>query len=264
MTTISSNRRRKRISPGGIFFIVVLACTLSSAFFFRDILASVLWRVLVPVFSVRDQSANAAGGFFNQFKNAGELAAENARLRAALASSSILVMDRTILSAENTDLKKRLGRTTAESSTLASVVMRPPAVPYDTLTLDIGKDANIQVGNLVSAEGSVYVGKISEVYATASRVVLFSSPGQSYQGMLRGTQPISIAGQGGGSFVGELPVGIEVKAGEPILLPSILPEYVARVSAVVKHEGESFQTVYLQLPVNPSMLRFVHIHKTVQ
>jgi len=261
MTTISNNRRRKRISPGGVFFIFILAAALTGAFFWRDALASVLWRVLVPVFSVRDQGAHAAGSFFNQFANTSELAAEVARLRAALASSSVLVMDRSILYAENIDLKKRLGRITGDNSILAAVVLRPPAVPYDTLTLDIGKNAGVKVGDLVSAEGSVFVGTITQVYDTASRAVLFSSAGQSYLGLLRGTQPISIAGQGGGSFVGELPVGTEVRVGEPVLLPGILPEYMARVTSVLRYEGESFQTIYLQLPVNPTSLRFVHIHR---
>ncbi len=162
--------------------------------------------------------------------------------------------------AENLDLKARLGRTGSHTSTLAAVVLAPPATPYDTLTIDIGRDKNVQVGDLVSAEGSVFIGRISQVYDTASRVLLFSSPGQTYQGLLRGSVAISISGQGAGSFVSEVPSGTEVGVGDPVLLPAITTEYIARVSAVRAPAGVSFEMLYLQLPADPGELRFVHVH----
>lgn len=260
MTTISNNRRRKRISPGSVLFSVFFILLLAAALFWRDQAASLLWRGLAPVFSIRDQGASAAGGFLGVFGSNAALASENARLRAALASSSIAVANRNILIAENTDLRARLGRTSSSTSVIAGVLLAPPAVPYDTLMIDAGKDSGVKEGDLVSAEGSIFIGKIAQAYDTTSRVVLFSAPGQTYQAQLRGTIPISIAGQGAGSFSGELPVGIDAKVGDPVLLPGISPEYVAVVSAVVHHEGESFQTLYLSLPANALSLHFVHVH----
>lgn len=260
MTTISNNRRRKRISPGTFLFSVFFIFLLALAFVWRDQAASLLWRGLVPVFSARDQGASVASGFFGVFGSNAALASENARLRAALASSSVAVSDRNILFAENLDLKSRLGRTQAGTSVIAGVVLAPPAVPYDTLMIDAGKDQGLKEGDFVSAEGSIFIGKISQVYDTASRVVLFSAPGQTYQAQLRGTIPLTMSGQGAGSFSGELPVGIDVRAGDPVLLPGIAPEYAGAVSGVAHHDGESFQTVYISLPANALSLHFVHVH----
>lgn len=260
MTTISSNRRRKRISPGTGLSVIFLAFLLLCGFLWKDAIASIVWRGLLPVFSAREQSARAAEGFFGQFAPGASLASENMRLRAALASSSIAVMDRNLLYAENQDLKARLGRTVASSTVIAAVVLRPPAVPYDTLMLDVGRNRGVRAGDFVSAEGSVFIGKVSEVYDTASRVVLFSAPGQNYQALLRGSMPVSVAGQGGGSLAGELPIGVEVRTGDQVILPSIRTEYAARVTGVLHHEGESFQTIFLSLPVNMLSLRFVHVH----
>lgn len=260
MTTISNNRRRKRLSPAAALIIVILLCCIAAVLLFQNALAGSLWRVLAPVFAGRNVGANAAAGIFGGFGSHVELSAENVRLRAALASSTAAAADRNILYAENLDLKARLGRTTASSSVIAAVLLRPPGVPYDTLVIDAGKNAGIREGNLVSAEGSVFIGKVSQVYDTTSRVILFSAPGQTYQAQLRGSVPLSIAGQGAGSLAGELPTGVPVAVGDPVLLPSISPAYAGRVTAVLHHEGESFQTVFLTLPVNMLSLRFVHVH----
>ncbi len=260
MTTISNNRRRKRLSPVAALIIAILLCGIVAVLLFQNAFAGVLWRALVPVFAARDLGASAAGGILGGFGSNVELSAENARLRAALASSSVTVADRNILFIENLDLKARLGRVVASSSVIAAVLLRPPGVPYDTLVIDMGKNSGIREGSLVSAEGSVYIGKISQVYDTSSRVILFSAPGQTFQGLLRGSVPMSIVGQGAGSFSGELPTGVAVFAGDPVLLPGIGPAYAARVTAVLHHEGESFQTVYFSLPFNMFSLRFVHVH----
>jgi cell shape-determining protein MreC len=261
MTTISNSRRKKRPTLRSILFLGLVIISAGAAFFWRDALASVLWRAAAPLMSAREQGADAAGVFFSQFGSNAELAAENMRLKAELASASILLMDREILRAENADLKLRLGRVGETPPVLAAVLLRPPGVPYDTLVIDAGKAEGIGEGDLVAAGGSVYVGRVAGVYAHSSRVVLFSSPEQTHEVLLRGTIPLTLKGQGGGSITGELPVGTEVAIGDTVLLSGIAPQFAAKVTSVVRREGESFQSVYLTLPVNPFELRFVEVHK---
>jgi cell shape-determining protein MreC len=260
MTTISTNRRRKRISGRTAAFLIVITVILCAGLLWRDAAANLLWRVFSPALSARNAAAAGSSGFFGQFQENGRLASENAQLRAQLASTTARLIDRDYLYAENLHLKEMLGRQVSDPTVLASVILRPPGLPYGMLMLDVGKDSGVREGDLVASEGSAYIGRVSTVYDTAARVTLFSAPGETYQGLLRGEVPVALSGEGGGSMTGEVPAGIDVKPGDPVTLPSIAPQFAAIVSSVVKQEGESFQSVYLTLPVNPLELRYVIVH----
>jgi cell shape-determining protein MreC len=166
---------------------------------------------------------------------------------------------------QNLELKARLGRhASSSSSILAAVIMRPPGTPYDTLMLDAGTALGVEVGDLVSAGGSVYIGRISQAYPTASRVTLFSAPGESHNAVLAARNasssvPFALVGQGGGSMTGEVPAGTSVSAGDSVVFPSLDLEVAGRVAAVDIVPERSFKTVYLELPVNPYALQFVEI-----
>ncbi len=262
MTTISNSRRKKRLSPGVFFLMLFVILLALAAFFFRTPGASVLWSVLSPVLHAREQGAVALGDFFAGFSSGAVLATENRELKEELASTTALLLDRNFLYTENLALKARLGRSENTEVVLATVIMRPPGVPYDTQIIDVGRKSGIKEGDLVAAEGSAYIGRVASVYESTSRVILFSASGQTYQALLRGTIPIALSGQGGGSITGELPVGTDIAVGDFVLLPNISPEFMAQVSAVMQRDGESFQSVYLQLPVNPLELRFVEVHRS--
>lgn len=260
MTTTSNNRKRRKVSLRTAAFLILITVLLCAGLLWRDAAANILWRFLSPALSVRNEAAAGSTGFFGQFKANGALAAENAQLKEALASTSARLIDRDFLYAENQELKRELGRTVKDASVLAAVLLRPPGIPYGTLMLDVGRDNGVRDGDLVSSSGSAYIGRITVAYDTTSRVTLFSAPGQTYQGMLRGTIPVSISGEGGASLTGEVPAGIEVKSGDPVLLSGIMPQFAALVSSVVKPEGQSFQSIYLSLPANPLELRYVFVH----
>ncbi|MES2006710.1 MAG: rod shape-determining protein MreC [Patescibacteria group bacterium] len=260
MTTISNNRKRKKISPKTAAFLIVITIILVLGLLWRNTAADLVWRALSPILSVRNGTSVASTGFWGQFAGSAQLANENAALRQALATSTALASDRNVLFAENQQLKKILGRTVSDTTILGAVLMRPPGIPYGTLMLDVGSSLGVRKGDLVAAEGSVYIGRILDVYDTTSRVVLFSAPGETEQGLLRGTVPLALVGEGSGSLTAEVPTGIEVNVGDPVILPSISLQYVALVTAVVHPEGQSFQSLYLSLPVNPLELRFVVVH----
>ncbi len=262
MTTTSSNRKRRKISLRTAAFLILITILLCAGLLWRDAAANLLWRFLSPALSARNEAAAGSVGFFGQFKANGVLAAENQQLKNELASTSARVVDRDFLYAENQELKRVLGRTAKDSSVLAAVLLRPPGIPYGTLMLDVGKDHGVRDGDLVSSEGSAYIGRVTTAYDTTSRVTLFSAPGQTYQGLLRGSIPVSISGEGGASLTGEVPAGTEVKVGDPVLLPSITPQFMAIVSSVVKPEGQSFQSIYFALPANPLELSYVLVHFT--
>lgn len=238
----SFNRRRK--APLGFIALaggVVLAVGVAALF--REPLGGLLWRAAAPVLQLR----NTLG------------ASEAEQLRAELAGAQARAADRDMLYAENVDLKRRLGRAAEGSRVLAGVLQRPPGVPYDTFVLDAGSEQGLAVGQLVSAGGASLIGRVVEVHAQTARVVLFSSPGESHDALLRGEVPVAVAGQGGGSFVAEVPAGTQVLVGDSILFPGIAPGYSGTVSFVERRSGESFVTLYLHLPFDPFALRFVEV-----
>lgn len=57
----------------------------------------------------------------------------------------------------------------------------------------------------------------------------------------------------------QVPAGTGVVAGSSVLLPGIFGGYTGMVSYVEVKSGESFETVYMHLPVNPLELRYVEI-----
>jgi len=144
------------------------------------------------------------------------------------------------------------------------VLLRPPGTPYDTLILDVGRREETEVGDLVFAGGSVVIGGITEVYGSTARATLFSAPGQTHDALIfseGGSVPISLEGQGAGSFVGKIPQGTPVAVGQTVIFSNISPVFAASVSYVEALPGESFQTVYMQMPTNPFTLRFVEVRK---
>lgn len=236
-------RALSSLAPAAALLLLLIALLLWRGFF-----SGLLLSVLTPVRSLQ-------GSWYGS---------EVVALKAALASSTALAADRTILYAENQALKKLLGRTEGVSVVLAGVVLRPPGVPYDTLVVDAGSREGVVVGDVVSAGGTALIGRVSEVYATTARVRLFSAPEEVYDALLKTadrTVPVHVEGQGSGSLTAQVPVGVSVSVGDPIVFPDITGGYASVVSAVVTEEGASFKKIYAQLPVDPLELTFVEIWK---
>lgn len=223
--------------------LAFVAIFFAAVFLWRGTFADLLWRAAAPLLAFRN-------GFDSS---------ENARLRTELASTTALLADRSALYAENLQLKSQFGRDIQEHRLLGAVLERPPGIPYDTLLLDVGRDHGVVPGDLVSAGGTTRIGTITEVYANTSRVVLFSTPGESYQVLLRGTMPVTISGQGAGSFAGEVPKDTNVAAGDALVFPGLASGFAGAVSFVEEKEGASFKIIYARLPVNLLELRFVEV-----
>ncbi len=242
MTTISK-RNKRGIGPGvfaGIIFFVL--CVLLVAFA-RPQVSAIFWRIMAPVLAVRNSASQTT----------------SSQLEATLASTTLALADRNALYQENLQLKQLLGRTTVSHTVLASVLQKPPGIPYDTLIIDIGATSGVKPGSLVFGGGSSVVGTVSEVYDTTSKVTLFSAPGESYQATLQKGTPISLSGDGAGSMSGEVPSNTSVKEGDAVLLPETLHAFAGSVSYVKQESGASFITVYVQLPVNVFTLQFVQV-----
>jgi cell shape-determining protein MreC len=237
MMMISSNKRRSRALPWWALGLVIL---ISIVALWRAPLNELLWQMLAPLSLTRGSQGSAA--------------AQTASTTAALA-------DRQTLYQENLQLKAMLGRNAAVSQVLAAVLERPPQTPYDSLVIDAGTAEGANVSDWVAAAGGAVIGAIAEAGAHTSQVELLSAPGAQYQGILSADDgssvPVTLSGQGGGSLTAQVPDGTSVKVGDSIAIPGVAEGIEATVSAVLQGEGQSFITLYLELPANPEALQYV-------
>ncbi|OHA47308.1 MAG: hypothetical protein A2541_00790 [Candidatus Taylorbacteria bacterium RIFOXYD2_FULL_36_9] len=219
----------------------------------------VLFSVAKPFWQVKNSIVYSS--FFEYFKFKQSLINERVALEQKLFLAGNLLADNNILRNENEVLKDLLGRKEIKGKTvLASILVKPPQIPYDTLIVDIGEDYEIKVGDKVLASANVYIGEISEVLTHSSKIILYSSPDQKLPVKL-GTNSVSVEaiGMGGGNFNISLPREVEVKEGDTIVIPSITANVFGIVEKVDFKEKDSFQTVLFKSPVNISELNFVEI-----
>ena len=228
---------------------------------FRGVLGTALWYVALPLLS-----HDPLGALGADLESKAALASENDALRAELASTSATLADRNVLYQENLELKARLDRDGSMHTILAGVILRPPATPYDTLIIDAGEAQGVVEGALVSAGGTTLIGTVDEVFDSTSRVTLFSAPGQTYQALLMETSTdasvaITVQGQGNGSLVAEVPTTVAAAVGDSVVFPGVAGGFASVVVAVDEQSGESFESLYMRLPVDPEQLRYVEVLK---
>jgi rod shape-determining protein MreC len=262
MTTIS--RKGSRARPPYLVPVLFVLCILLlvGIIMLRKPFASALWRVAAPVAGVSNAVRGGFSGFTAQFASKAQLAKENAALREALASSSVALLDRNALYEENLALKGK-SLSVPHDAKVASVLMRPPASPYDTLVIDLGSRDGIVQGDRVSAGGGSAIGAVSEVYTTTSRVTLYSAPGVTHEALVRtaaGDVPLTVSGHGSGSMSAELPAATQVKAGDLVVFAGAASQFMGTVAYIEQTQGSSFMTLYLHLPINLFQLRSVEVY----
>lgn len=137
------------------------------------------------------------------------------------------------------------------SGTLARVLARPPRTPYDTLVLDKGSDEGIALGDLVFGPGGFLIGTVEEVSQFGSLARLLSAPGRETDGFIGDARaPITIEGQGGGSFIATLPKDSTVAPGDKVHSLPHNGAPVAVVREIVRKEREATIQVLFPLAVN--------------
>lgn len=261
MTTISRSRRPQRALYKKLLMLLGAGVLIIGIAFARDALAGVLWRMFRPIAEVRSSAAGGVSGIGAQFVSKASLIRENTRLREALATTSIVLLDREYLRRENSALRTLLNRSGSPQATLANIIHKPPATPYDTLVLDVGERDGVVVGSRVSIGGGSVLGTITDVYSSASRATLFSAPEAHHEAALttaRGVQiPLTATGEGAGSMVAEVPMGTGAAAGDLVVFAGAESMFSGVVTHVERREGSSFETVRFHLPVNLFELSYV-------
>lgn len=220
-------------------------------------LRGILFSVVRPLWSAELTAEDYAKTLSHSATSKDALIAENTRLRLELAKfqySDFLIK---ALERENADLKAFYGRE-GEVFLTASVLARPPRAIYDTLVVDIGSDAGIEVGARVYAAPHIVIGDVQEVYSRTAVVSLYSSSGRETEVLVGDVSAIA-RGRGSGNYVVVLPRSLAVATGTPIVLGGTTLSVFGEVDSIEAHPADPEQTIYFRNPISISSLRQVII-----
>lgn len=200
------------------------------------------------------------------FRPPAEILAENERLKIEIAelrmnysSSSVALLE-----IQYRDLLELFGRasTSPRQYILGSVLFRPPAVPYDGLTIDIGQADGVATTSQVYAAEKVLIGRIAELLPHSAKVILFSSPRETYSVLIGSRHiPATAIGQGGGQYKAEIPHGSVVETGDIVSDATLYDRAFGVVVSVITDPSNPFDTVLFAPPVNLNQLRFVLVDR---
>ena len=241
------------------FFVVVGILVIAIIILVTSPVRNALFFIAEPVWQIKNSIV--ASNFFQYFKTKQTLINDKLVIEQKLFLTGNLLALNETLQKENETLKDLLGRKEIKQKTiLASVLVKPPQTPYDSLLVDIGEDQGLEVGDKVIANANIFIGEVSEVLPHSAKVTLYSSPGRKLSVVL-GLSQVSVeaVGIGGGNFHILLPREVEVKEGDVIIIPAITNNVFGIVEKINFKDTDSFQTVLFKSPVNISELSFVEI-----
>ncbi|MEK7179174.1 MAG: rod shape-determining protein MreC [Patescibacteria group bacterium] len=248
------------VLAGGIILVVIILFLIWRVSAVSDVLSRGMLRLGVPLLSL-EQKATESAVRSNTLVSKKTLIKDNEALREENAAFRVSLLGYSIIKKENEELRSLLGRTGLyHTRILSAVLSKPPRAPYDTLIIDVGTEDGISQGDRVFAFRDVAIGTVVLADESASKVKLFSSPGEDIDVVVGDDHIAAIAhGRGGGNFELRLPRGVHSAAGDPIVFPSMGIEIAGVVEYVESDPSSSFQTVIFKSPVNMFELRFVEV-----
>jgi cell shape-determining protein MreC len=258
----NKRRRRMQIVVGGSLIAIALLAGIvygMRASFGRGLAGAgtPIWKTTNGIRTFLADSIALLQSKKTLYAKAEDLLKENAILKAE-------VQDRDILAEENMKLQELFNRKPEKKEFIyASILARPGFFAYDSLIVGAGERDGVEAGELVYAGEYSTIGVVSEVYSAASRVTLFSNPGQETEILIgeSSTTPGIALGKGAGNFEIKLPSAITIKEHEPIRLANDSHIILGEVTTIKTDPADSFQKVLFTLPVNIQELSSVLIQK---
>lgn len=144
----------------------------------------------------------------------------------------------------------------------ARVIAKPSQSLYNSLVIDQGSAQGLHVGQVVTVQHTIGLGRISSISSNTATVDLFSNPRFKGDLVLK-SQSITLpaTGKGGGNFEIHIPREINVVDGDILALPELPEIAVGVVKSIIFDSRDPFQTVLARVPVNVQELEFVEVVK---
>ncbi len=255
------SRRHSALSESRAFSFGALALAVGVVVVLLRLVApGVFVAVTAPMLSVSTRLnasvADAASGFVNT-------QALTRERDALVAENADLTRENTALTARVQDLTSLIGSATATTPVrgiAATVRMRPPESPYDTLVIDAGSADTVSAGDRVLAQGGVPLGTVVSVAAHTSRVQLFSAPTATTTAWVGPTrEPIVLEGAGAGTFTAQVPKQTTITLGEAVFVPGAGIQPIGTVVHIDADPSAVMAALEIQPTVNPFSLTMVEV-----
>ena len=256
------DKKAQRTKFFKIAFCVIILIIL---FYFRsgifNGLSYVAGGLFRPILILGNNVGEKFGNLGAYFTSKNSLYLQNQTLQSQLNEEEMRMANYNSISDENIGLKEILGRKNEKTSmVLATILSKPNQSIYDTLVVDVGAKQGIKIGDTVFAFGNIPVGRISEIYPSSSRIILFSNAGEKTQAIISGKDIfMELVGRGGGNFEMILPRDLTLQKGDQIVLPGINPYVLAIVQTIISDPRNPFTKALLTSPVNIQELKFVEV-----
>lgn len=228
-----------------ILVALVIAGT-SPAWLERGLLA-----LATPLWKARAVLAQGVVDVSGRFRSREEVDAENKELREANTALRIKGALYDELSADVARLEAMLGRVPPSSPVLLGyIIASPTASPHDSFMIDVGSAHGVAVGDIVSFDGTLVLGRVDLVAPHASRVLLSSAAGMTHDVSVgTSSSRFKAEGQGGGMFVLRVPNDITVDENDALML-SGTHRAIGFVRDTEARDTDAFTTVYAVMPLN--------------
>ncbi len=218
-------------------------------------------QLLVPLQGVLADAGGGVSRFFQAIGEIEDLRNTNARLRGEvdrLTLENVRLREDAIAARQAAKLEPAKG---SYSTVGAAVIARDPSGVLRTIVLDAGRDAGVQVGNVVITDRGV-VGRVSEAGSNYAKVLLVTDSASTVSALVQGSRATGIVrGQYGDTLVMDWVLQTEpVKAGDVVLtaglglgdeLRSLYPKGL--VIGTVVEVARSEVNAYLRAIVSPAV-----------
>ncbi len=211
---------------------------------------STLWSGVSSV-----QHSVSGSGFFARNST---LASENQVLKTEIEKLRERAAAYGALKEENDMLRSMLHFTLEAPGITAPVVSSYHASPYGTFIVSAGAHDAIAPGDLALSETGYVVGTVADVGETRTLVKNAFQSGATLD-IVIGNAAVTAIGDGGGNARVSVPRAIDVQVGDTVTSPVLGGRPVGIVGKVEEIATTAEKKVYIVLPVNLSLLRFVYI-----
>lgn len=280
--SLSDKNRKKRLQNKRAILIFISLLLLASWFFLRPLFLRVFDPLLYTYFGAKSSTLTTLertkAFFVSKEKSLAyikELEEENSRLHNAMAKLeysaclgkrdnvwSVSTPEKTV--ATSTDATEGIisvsTSTTIDPCALASAsplnenvtlrvspMVSPISSLYDTLRINKGESAGVQIDDIVYTRGRIAIGKVVSLTRNTALVRLYSKDGlESYGTLMQGVASFKIIGNGAGSYKAKIPKDISVKEGDVILLTENQELALGVVSLVSFEKEDVAKTVYIK------------------
>ncbi|MBI3888439.1 rod shape-determining protein MreC [Candidatus Nomurabacteria bacterium] len=247
--------------------IALAVAVLLILFFFRTSvwsgLSGVTQKVFRPILVAGNSLGGKLGSLGSYFVSKSYLYEQNQKLQSQVDFNNARNANYDSVIADNANIKEILSRKNTKTPMILSAILsKPNQSVYDTLIIDVGSSQGVKVGNTVFALGNVPIGRVDTVYENSSKVILFSNPGETTEGVVSGKNIfMQLVGRGGGDFEMIMPKDFAMQKGDQVTMPGINPYVLAIAQTIISDPRDPFNKALLTSPVNIQEQKFVEVEQ---